>query len=119
MRVAIIAVTALLCVACAQQDRQAAPMSSDVGSVSAVPTATAESQDAAGAGEALLKFADNLSALINIYDMRQHFVVLEAAVLKAVEQAKIAFNAIEGAVGNLVTSDQTYQRQHRLGISFL
>ena len=75
--------------------------------------------NAAGAGEALLKFADNLSALINIYDMRQHFVVLEAAVLKAVEQAKIAFNAIEGAVGNLVTSDQTYQRQHRLGISFL
>lgn len=51
MRVAIIAMTALLCVACAQQDRQAAPMSSDVGSVSAVPTATAESQDAAGAGE--------------------------------------------------------------------
>jgi hypothetical protein len=52
MRVVIIAMTALLCVGCAQQDRQAAPVSSDVGSAGAAPSSVAEPQGAAGEGYA-------------------------------------------------------------------
>jgi hypothetical protein len=43
MRVVIIAMSALLCVSCASQDRQAAPVSSDVSSASALPSSVAQS----------------------------------------------------------------------------
>ena len=50
MRVVIVAMTALLCVSCAPQDRQAAPLPSDVSSASALPNSSAQSQEAEGAG---------------------------------------------------------------------
>ena len=49
MRVVIIAMTAVLCIACAPQDRQAAPLSSGASSASAQPSSVAESQDATAA----------------------------------------------------------------------
>ena len=48
-RVVIIAMTALLCVSCAPRDRQAAAVSVDVSSASALASSMAESQEAAAA----------------------------------------------------------------------
>ena len=50
LRLVNTAMSALLCVACAPQDRQAAPVSSEVGSASALPSSVAQSQEAVDAG---------------------------------------------------------------------
>jgi hypothetical protein len=75
------------------------------------------------AGPALLKVADNLSSLINVYDMRAQFVALRAGVEQAVkvlrEAATAIANVVSVGVTDLANRDRAYGQGHVLGVSFL
>jgi hypothetical protein len=66
-RVVIIAMTALLCVACGQQDRQAAPVLSDVSPASATPLV--EGQEAVFLDEATGFALASVNAFVGTFDL--------------------------------------------------
>ena len=77
------------------------------------------SGNVAAAGEALLKLADDLNTLFNVTDFRGQYEVMKAMITKAVEQIGIAFNALADAILGFRESDLQYDRNHKLGMSFL
>lgn len=77
------------------------------------------SGDVAAAGEALLKLADDINTLLNFTDFRGQFEVMKAMINKAVEQITIAFNALADAIDGFYEADKQYDRNHKLGMSFL
>jgi hypothetical protein len=120
MRVVIIAMTALLCVGCAQQDRQAAPVSSDVSSASAVPSSAGESEEAVPAqssapasGPASLNPSSEASA----EDSSASPVADEEKGLKAGEAAAPPLASVSAFVGSLDLNGEATMRGQFLKIS--
>lgn len=77
------------------------------------------SGDVSAAGEALLKLAEDINTLLNFTDFRGQFEVMKAMINKAVEQITIAFNALADAIDGFYEADKQYDRNHKLGMSFL
>ncbi|MBY0320603.1 MAG: hypothetical protein K2X72_17895 [Reyranella sp.] len=77
------------------------------------------SGNAAGFGSAVLSFADNLSALANIYDLRSNVVAIYAAFQQAVVVFKQGYAELTNALAPLMGQDRDFERKHALGISFL
>jgi hypothetical protein len=75
--------------------------------------------DAASAGNALLKFVDNLSALCNVYDMRSNFLAIQAGLEQAVAVFKQGYAELSRLLSPMLEQDRAYERKHTLGISFL
>ncbi|HWK45662.1 MAG TPA: hypothetical protein VNT30_13145 [Stellaceae bacterium] len=75
--------------------------------------------DLSSVGPAILKFADNLSALIGLFDPRSSLVALKAAVEQAVEMFNKAYNAISEGLEGLRDMETAATSKRLMGVAFL